>query len=175
MPGGTLPLIGNNALCQRVYASVTPAASISGAASSTSTYTIKGLVVGDATILCPQGALTNPLSADAVWVSAPDTLSISWTNASSSTSSSSPAATACVIIVIRPSNIYAGVTNYPTKRLMYLSPALTTPTAPVVKLFGQRLISGASPLPMRKAPSFTSRYGFRAIATPSLHYPPLQA
>jgi hypothetical protein len=114
MPGGTLPLIGNNAFCQSLVATITPAASVSSGTATTSTYTIKGLVVGDAILFCPQAPLTANLSADAFWVSAADTLSISWSNASSGTSSSSPTAVQSIIVVIRPSLSYAGVASYPT-------------------------------------------------------------
>lgn len=113
MPGGTLPLIGNNTFCQTVYASITPAASVTGGSATTSTYTIKGLRIGDGTIFLPQAALPVDLSADAVWVSASETLSISWSNPSSGSSSASPSAIASLVIVIRASNSDAGISNLP--------------------------------------------------------------
>lgn len=114
MPGGTLPLIGNNAYCQTLVATITPPASVSGGSASTTTQTIKGLKVGDVTGIYPQVAIPFNLSPDSIWVSAADTLSISWSNASSSTSSSSPTAVQCIVLVIGPANAYAGVANYPT-------------------------------------------------------------
>lgn len=114
MPGGTLPWLGNVAMGQVIQATITPAASVGGASSSTSTYTINGLVVGDAVLFCPQAAITGVLSADAIWVSAANTLSIQWSNASASTSSASPTALTCVLVVVRPSNVYAGVSSYAT-------------------------------------------------------------
>jgi hypothetical protein len=114
MPGGTSPPLGNMAVSQALYASLTPAASITGASSTTSTYTINGLVVGDLIDLYPQSVLTAQLSLGAIWVSATNVLSIQWVNAASGTSSSSPTAITCGIIVNRPQLIAYGVTSYPT-------------------------------------------------------------
>lgn len=114
MSGGTLPLIGNNALCQSLYASITPAATVTTNSSTTSTYTIHGLQVGDAVDVFPQGAVTTYLTIGAVWVSAADVLSIQWVNSTSGSSSGTPAAISCILVVIRCSNIYAGYANYPT-------------------------------------------------------------
>lgn len=113
MPGGTLSLIGNLSMAQAIYVSITPAASVTAASSTTSTYTIPGLVVGDGIVFCPQGALTTPLSADAAWVSAANTLSISWTNASAGTSSGSPSATNCLLIILRPERVAFGLSQLP--------------------------------------------------------------
>jgi hypothetical protein len=113
MSGGTLPLIGNNALCQSLYASLTPAATVTTDSSTTSTYTIHGLVVGDAVDIFPQAAVTTYLTIGAVWVSAADTLSIQWVNSTGSSSTSTPTAISCIVLVIRCSNIYAGYANYP--------------------------------------------------------------
>ena len=114
MSGGTLPLIGNNALCQSLYASLTPAATVTTDSSTTSTYTIHGLQVGDAVDIFPQGAGQALLTIGSVWVSAADTLSVQWVNSTGSSSSGTPAAIGCIIVVIRCSNIYAGYANYPT-------------------------------------------------------------
>ena len=114
MPGGTLPLIGNNAYCQTLVATITPPASVAGGAAATATQTIRGLRVGDVVGIYPQVAIPFNMSPDSVWVSANDVLSISWSNASSSTSSSTPTAVQCIVLVISPSNAYAGVANYPT-------------------------------------------------------------
>lgn len=114
MPGGTLPLIGNNALCQSLYASITPPATVTTDTSATSTYTIKGLVIGDFVFVGPQAAFPTSLEIGTCWVSAADTLSIQWINYTGSSSSSTPVALVCAVLVIRPSNVYAGVINYPT-------------------------------------------------------------
>jgi hypothetical protein len=114
MPGSTLPLIGNNALCQSLYASLTPAATVTTDASITSTYTIHGLVVGDAVEIYPQAAGQALLTIGSVWVSAADTLSVQWVNSTGTSSSGTPAALGCILVVIRCSNIYAGYANYPT-------------------------------------------------------------
>ena len=113
MAGGTTTPRGNVLIMQALYASITPAASISGASSSTSTYTIQGLVSGDLIDLYPQSALTAQLAIGAVWVSAANTLSVQWVNAASGTSSSSPAAINFGIIVNRPDIGPFGLTNYP--------------------------------------------------------------
>ena len=114
MSGGTLAAIGNNSLIQSFYASLTPAATVTTNSSTTSTYTIHGLIIGDAVDLFPQGALTTYLTLGAVWVSASDTLSVQWINSTSGSSSGTPAAISFVGVVIRCSNIYAGYANYPT-------------------------------------------------------------
>lgn len=114
MPGGSQNSLGNMQLCQALYQSITPAASISGASSTTSTYTVNGLVVGDLIDLYPQSALTAQLALGAVWVSAANTLSVQWVNAASGTSSSSPTAINFGILVNRATNNYNGVTGFPT-------------------------------------------------------------
>lgn len=114
MPGGTLPAIGNIAMLQAIAVTLTPAASVTAASSTTSTYTVPGLVVGDIPLLCFQGAITNPLSADAAWISASNTLSVQWTNGSASTSSGSPTALTTIILVARPDRVASGIGSYPT-------------------------------------------------------------
>ena len=114
MPGGTLPLIGNNALCQSLYASITPPATVTTDTSATSTYTIKGLAVGDIVFVGPQAAFPTSLEIGTAWVSAAETLSVQWINYTGSSSSGTPVALTCTVLVIRPSSSYAGVTNYPT-------------------------------------------------------------
>lgn len=114
MPGGTLPLIGNNYFCQSLVANLIPAATVTTDASITSTYTIKGLAVGDAVDLFPQAAVTTYLTIGAAWASAADTLSVQWVNSTGSSSTGSPTSIQFIVIVIRPSTAYAGVANYPT-------------------------------------------------------------
>lgn len=114
MPGGTLPALGNLQMVQAIQASITPAATVLTVASTTSTYTIPGLVVGDAIHLNPQAALPATLAIGGVWVSAADTLSIQWTNPSAGSSTGSPTAITCVVLVLRPSNVASGISSYPT-------------------------------------------------------------
>jgi hypothetical protein len=113
MPGGSFSLIGNCLFQQALYASIKPAASVTNASSTTSTYTIKGLLPGDLIDLYPQAALTTTLSIGAIWVSAADTLSIQWINSTSGTSTGSPTAINFAICVVRPEAIAGGVTTYP--------------------------------------------------------------
>ena len=113
MPGGSSPLLGNNAMGQTIYASLTPAATVTTDESITSTYTIHALKPGDLVEIFPQAALTTYLTIGAVWVSANDTLSVQWINSTGSSSSSTPAAITCALLVIRPELEYAGVTGYP--------------------------------------------------------------
>jgi hypothetical protein len=114
MPGGSSPLLGNNAFGQTIYQSITPAASVTAATSTTSTYTIKGVKAGQLVFVEPQAAIQALLSIGSCWVSANDTLSIQWINASASNSSASPTALTCAILVIQPELIWAGVTSYPS-------------------------------------------------------------
>ena len=114
MPGGTSPPLGNVAMSQAIYASLAPASAVTGGTSSTSTYTILGLVVGDMIDLYPQAALPNFLAIGAVWVSALNTLSVSWTNPGSSTSPTTPAAQTFAVLVNRSQLSSYGVTNWPT-------------------------------------------------------------
>lgn len=113
MPGGTSPALGNMAMSQAIYAAITPAASVGGASTTTSTYTILGLAIGDLIDLYPQAALTTNLAMGAIWVSAVNTLSVQWINASASTSSASPASITFGIIVNRAQLGPFGVTNWP--------------------------------------------------------------
>lgn len=116
MPGGFSNSGGNTWFSSAVYASLTPAASVSGASSSTSTYTINGLVVNDMIDLYPQAALQALLSLGSIWVSAANTLSVQWVNSSASTSSGSPAAINFIILVNRSTlNPYTlNSSNWPT-------------------------------------------------------------
>lgn len=113
MPGGSSPLLGNNAMGQTIYASLTPAATVTTDESITSTYTIHALKPGDLVQIFPQAAIQAYLTIGAVWVSANDTLSVQWVNSTGSSSSGSPTAITCAILVIRPELEYAGVTGYP--------------------------------------------------------------
>lgn len=101
MPGGSSNSLGNTQFSQALFASLTPAASVSGASSSTSTYTVNGLQSNDMIDLYPQAALQALLSLGSIWVSAANTLSVQWVNSSASTSSSSPAAINFLILVNR--------------------------------------------------------------------------
>jgi hypothetical protein len=92
---------GNIAVMMALYASLTPAASVGNASSSTSTYTVNGLQPNDAIDLYPQSALTTTLSLGAIWVSAVNTLSIQWINSTAGTSTGSPTAINFIIIVNR--------------------------------------------------------------------------
>jgi hypothetical protein len=115
MPGGTLPVLGNILMAQALQASLTPAASITAATSSTSTYTIQGLVQGDIVIVEPQAAIADPLTMGSVWVSAANTLKVQWVNPSASTGPASPAALTCIVFVCRPERVAFGVAQYPTQ------------------------------------------------------------
>jgi hypothetical protein len=101
MPGGSIASLGNNWISHSIYQSITPAASVSGSSSSTSTYTIQGLLQNDQIDLYPQAALQALLSLGSIWVSAVNTLSIQWVNSSGSTSSSSPTAISCILMINR--------------------------------------------------------------------------
>ena len=114
MPGGTSPQLGNIAMGQILYASLTPAASILTDVSATSTYTINGLVIGDCIDLYPQAALTTLLTIGGAWVSSANTLSVQWVNSTGSTSTSSPTAITFAIQVTRCQLVAYGVTNFPT-------------------------------------------------------------
>lgn len=103
MPSNTLSR-GNLLISTGIGVSVTPAASVTGAGSTTSTYTIVGLNAGDLIDVYPQAAITAPLSFGAIWASAANTLSIQWVNASASTSSASPSAVNCILAVSRVEN-----------------------------------------------------------------------
>ena len=113
MPGGTSPILGNMAFSQAIYASLTPAASVTNASSTTSTYTILGLFLGDMIDLYPQAALTTTLSIGSVWVSGLNTLSVQWINSTSSGSTASPTAITFAILVNRGQLSPYGVTNWP--------------------------------------------------------------
>jgi hypothetical protein len=114
MPGGSSPPLGNVQMTQAIYASLTPAATVLTVSSTTSTYTILGLFVGDMIDLYPQSALTTNLALGAIWVSALNTLSVQWVNPSASNSSSSPTAINFAILVNRAQLSPYGVTNWPT-------------------------------------------------------------
>lgn len=113
MPGGTSPPLGNVAMVQAIYASLTPAASVTAATSTTSTYTILGLFPGDMIDLYPQAALTALLSVGSVWVSALNTLSVQWVNSSASNSTASPTAIVFAVLVNRSQLSPYGVSNWP--------------------------------------------------------------
>jgi hypothetical protein len=113
MPGGTTLAYGNLAMMQAIYSSIAPAASVSGGSSSTSTYTILGLFIGDLIDIYPQAAIQTDLSIGAIWVSALNTLSVQWINSTSSTSSATPAALTCGLIVNRSNLSPYGVANWP--------------------------------------------------------------
>ena len=113
MPGGSSPVLGNVAMCQAIYASITPAASVLTDVSVTSTYTILGLFVGDMIDLYPQAAVTTLLTIGAVWVSALNTLSVQWINSTGSTSTSSPTAITFAVLVNRSQLSPYGVSNWP--------------------------------------------------------------
>lgn len=104
MPGSSTIARGNLFVDAALSAVLTPAASVTAGASTTSTYSIQGLAVGDLIGFNPQGVITAPLAVGAVWVSAPNTLSVQWTNASAATSSASPAAVTVYINLSRPEN-----------------------------------------------------------------------
>ena len=82
MPGGSTPELGNTAFSQVILALITPAASVTAATSTTSTYTINGLTLGQLIVIAPQSAVQALLDIGAAWVSAANTLSIQWVNAS---------------------------------------------------------------------------------------------
>jgi hypothetical protein len=92
---------GNISVMMALYASLTPAASVTNASSTTSTYTINGLQPNDAIDIYPQAALTTALTIGAIWVSAANTLSVQWVNSTAGTSTGSPAAISFIIIVNR--------------------------------------------------------------------------
>jgi hypothetical protein len=108
MPGGTQPTLGNVQFSQVVFASITPASSVTAATSTTSTYTINGLLSNDMIDFYPQSAVQALLSIGGVWVSASNTLSIQWVNASASNSSASPTAINFLFLVNR-----ANISPYP--------------------------------------------------------------
>lgn len=117
MPGGSRVSIGNTLFSQSIYASLTPAASVGNASSSTSTYTINGLLQYDLIDLYPQSALTTTLSLGSIWVSAANTLSIQWINSTAGTSTGSPAAISFIILVTRAEPASQGAfssSNWPT-------------------------------------------------------------
>ena len=104
MPGASDISRGNLALDTALLVTITPAASVTTGASVTSTYSVIGIQPLDLIGFNPQGVITAPLSIGAVWVSAVNTLSVQWTNASAATSSASPAAVLCLLNVTRASN-----------------------------------------------------------------------
>ena len=118
MPGGSTPELGNTAFSQVILANITPAASVTAATSTTSTYTINGIQQGDLIVLAPQAAIQALLDIGSVWVSAANTLSIQWINQSASNSSASPASVYCVLYIVRPTFISYPLTtanqNWPT-------------------------------------------------------------
>lgn len=118
MPGGSTPELGNTAFSQVILALITPAASVTAATSTTSTYTINGLTLGQLIVIAPQSAVQALLDIGAAWVSAANTLSIQWVNASASNSSASPTAIYCVLYVVQPTFVSYPLTtanpNWPT-------------------------------------------------------------
>jgi hypothetical protein len=114
MPGGTNNCLGNMQMAQSMYASLTPAASVTSNTSTTSTYTIIGLITNDMIDLYPQSALTTLLAIGSVWVSAANTLSVQWINASGSNSTASPTAINFEIIVNRSTLSPYALTLWPT-------------------------------------------------------------
>jgi hypothetical protein len=108
MPGGNTLSHGNMLMVQGLNATLTPAASVGAGLSVTSTYTIPGLVMGDLMDLYFQAIITAPLAVGAVWVSAANTLSVQWINASASTSSASPTAVSTTVLVNRLENYSLG-------------------------------------------------------------------
>jgi hypothetical protein len=115
MPGGSTLPRGNMLMAQALNETITAAASVGAGASVTSTYTIPGLVMGDLIDLYFQAAITAPLAVGAVWVSAPNVLSVQWVNASASTSSGSPTAVVTTVLVNRIENYsLAGQSGLPS-------------------------------------------------------------
>src|SRR5271168_5317296 len=105
MPGSSTLSRGNILMVLALQVTLTPAASVGAGLSVTSTYTIPNLAVGDMVDIYPQAAITAPLSFGAIWVSAANTLSVQWTNASAATSSASPTAVLCELLVNRAENV----------------------------------------------------------------------
>jgi hypothetical protein len=118
MPAGVVTgqQSGNVWIMTALYASLTPAASVTNASSTTSTYTINGLQPNDMIDLYPQAALTTTLSLGSIWVSAANTLSIQWINSTAGTSTGSPSAISFLIIAQRAtlSPYPLGSANWPT-------------------------------------------------------------
>jgi len=118
MPGGSTPELGNTSFSQVILASITPAATVTTNTSTTSTYTIQGLQLGQLVVLAPQSAVQALLTIGGVWVSAANTLSVQWINSTSSSSSGSPTAINCVLYVVQPTFISYPVStanqNWPT-------------------------------------------------------------
>jgi hypothetical protein len=113
MPGPATLAIGNVGINLIIYQSITPAASVTNASSTTSTYTIQGLLIGDCIDLYPQAALTTTLSIGSVWVSAANTLSVQWINSTAGTSTASPTAISIIIQVSRCELLPFGYKNFP--------------------------------------------------------------
>jgi hypothetical protein len=116
MPGGSFLAAGNVAGNFILYASITPAASVTTNSSTVSTYTVTGLLVGDCIDLYPQANLatsTTYLTVGAVWASASNTLSIQWVNSTSATSAAVPTAVPTVIQITRAEQTAFGYKNYP--------------------------------------------------------------
>ena len=116
MPGASYLSTGNIPLSTTLYASLTPAASVTAATSTTSTYTINGLLQYDCVDIYPQAALTALLTIGSVWVSAANTLSVQWINSSASNSTAAPTAISCEVLISRSafSSYPFNSSNWPT-------------------------------------------------------------
>lgn len=117
MPGASTIALGNIAGNWALYASLLPPATVITNSSSTSTYTINGLLIGDCIDLYPQSTLatsTTYLTIGGCWVSANNTLSIQWVNSTSASSSDSPTAIPFIVQVSRPELLPYGYKNFPT-------------------------------------------------------------
>ena len=116
MPGSSTNSLGNVIGCYLLYANLLPPATVTTNSSNTSTYTINGLVIGDAIDLYPQSTLatsTTYLTIGGAWVSAANTLSVQWVNSTSASSSGSPTAIPFVLQATRADNAGFGYKNLP--------------------------------------------------------------
>jgi len=116
MPGPSTLAFGGVSVNAILYASLTPPATVVTNSSTTSTYTINGLLVGDCIDMYPQVSLapsTTYLTIGGAFVSAANILSIQWVNSTSASSSGAPTAIDFIIQVSRPDLLPYGFRNFP--------------------------------------------------------------
>lgn len=106
MPGGSSLSRGNELFAQVVYNSAVAIPTIGAAATVTNTATLNGLLIGDLVSWNLVGAGIVGISVANMYVSANNTLSITWEN--NTAGSLGPGTAAFLFEVVRPENFVEG-------------------------------------------------------------------
>lgn len=110
MPGGTRAQLGNELFSQTVINTAVTFPTLAANASGTNTVTLKGVLVGDLVSWNMQNPPAH-LILDNIFVSAPDTLTITWSSDATGIATST---VQVLFEVTRPENASLGITNLPT-------------------------------------------------------------